>query len=544
MDPYDIVRKIKAAEAKITKSKEHLNEIIAILNYCQSLDNLVVFSATKALGRIFSRFIEGGELRQVIPGESLDTQKKEADVNLNAQVNQWIVEQYLSFIEILKKLLFSGDSAVQISTLHILLQFEQKIGTSMSEGKTFFTNVIFFSIIKNLVTNPNLNTQLLTAFNEQYLQCYDDIRFFTIENLSKVINEFLSTSKVNRTIFIENVYLVLRSVSMPSSENEISKFFVQIPNDEPKKKVEKNENSSKKRKIEVLFADEHNPAEIRIREIGVHRRSFQKCWLQFLKMKLPVQIYKIVLGTIHEKIIPHFHEPVILMDWLTESCNYGGEIGMLALNGLFVLITKFNLDYPEFYPKLYKLLEPSIFSEEYGKQFFSHLQIFLSSPLLPAYLVTAFIKKLIRLCLIAPPHVTIIVLPLVYNLMISHPTTQVLIHKIPKFDNTLLRLNSEEIAQEDPFDPNQTDLKKCNAIQSSLWELKALMNHNIPAVASMAKMFKNKITSKVEYNMQDFIKSYDALFEEEVNRRVKKGIPLAFQEPPSFFSTEEFPEGW
>jgi len=61
------------------------------------------------------------------------------------------------------------------------------------------------------------------------------------------------------------------------------------------------------------------------------------------------------------------------------------------------------------------------------------------------------------------------------------------------------------------------------------------MNHNIPAVASMAKMFKNKITSKVEYNMQDFIKSYDALFEEEVNRRVKKRDSTCFSRTPIFF---------
>jgi len=117
-------------------------------------------------------------------------------VNLNTQVNQWVVEQYLSFLEILKKLLFSVDSAVQISALHILLQFEQKIGTSMSGGKSFFTNSVFFSVIKKLVTNPNLNTQLLTTFNEHYLQCYDDIRLFTLENLSKIINEILSNSKV------------------------------------------------------------------------------------------------------------------------------------------------------------------------------------------------------------------------------------------------------------------------------------------------------------------------------------------------------------
>lgn len=42
----------------------------------------------------------------------------------------------------------------------------------------------------------------------------------------------------------------------------------------------------------------------------------------------------------------------------------------MALNGLFILITKHGLEYPDFYNKLYALLEPSIFVAKHRARFF------------------------------------------------------------------------------------------------------------------------------------------------------------------------------
>ena len=42
-------------------------------------------------------------------------------------------------------------------------------------------------------------------------------------------------------------------------------------------------------------------------------------------------------------------------------CPIGGLIGMLALNGIFVLVTQHGLEYPNFYTRLYALLEPDAF---------------------------------------------------------------------------------------------------------------------------------------------------------------------------------------
>ena len=43
---------------------------------------------------------------------------------------------------------------------------------------------------------------------------------------------------------------------------------------------------------------------------------------------------------------------------------------MMALNGLFMLIMSFSLEYPDYYKKLYSLLEPSIFVAKHRARFF------------------------------------------------------------------------------------------------------------------------------------------------------------------------------
>lgn len=41
--------------------------------------------------------------------------------------------------------------------------------------------------------------------------------------------------------------------------------------------------------------------------------------------------------------------------------SVGGLVGMLALNGIFSLVTQHGLEYPRFYERLYTLLQPSVF---------------------------------------------------------------------------------------------------------------------------------------------------------------------------------------
>jgi U3 small nucleolar RNA-associated protein 19 len=101
--------------------------------------------------------------------------------------------------------------------------------------------------------------------------------------------------------------------------------------------------------------------------------------------------------------MPHLLEPRLLLDFLVDSYDTGGVVSLLALNGLFILMHHYHLDYPDFYSKLYGLLEPSVFHVKYMPRFFSLMDTYLSSTHLPLYMVAAFAKKVARLALSAPP---------------------------------------------------------------------------------------------------------------------------------------------
>lgn len=121
----------------------------------------------------------------------------------------------------------------------------------------------------------------------------------------------------------------------------------------------------------------------------------------YVRVQLSSSIHKRILVSLHSEVMPHLMEPRLLLDFLTDSYDMGGIVSLLALNGLFILMHQYHLwvpplfslppslvhcqtifhfrDYPDFYTKLYGLLEPSIFRVKYMPRFFSLMDTFLSS---------------------------------------------------------------------------------------------------------------------------------------------------------------------
>lgn len=65
-----------------------------------------------------------------------------------------------------------------------------------------------------------------------------------------------------------------------------------------------------------------------------------------------------------------------------------------------------------------------------------------------------------RLALSSPPASIVIIIPFIYNLLKRHPTCMQMIHA---------KGDSEK---NDLYDHSEQDPLKCNALQSSLWEIK------------------------------------------------------------------------
>lgn len=209
-----------------------------------------------------------------------------------------------------------------------------------------------------------------------------------------------------------------------------------------------------------------------------------------------------VLELMTQRIAPWFLNAELLMDFLTDSFNVGGPTSLMALSGLFYLIQEKNLDYPQFYPKLYSLLDPDVLHSKHRSQFFRLLDTFLTSTHLPAALVASFIKRLSRLTLHAPPSGIVVAVPWIYNLIKNHPACSFLIHRNLNPDTEDLSL--EEKCWGDPFRIEEPHPMETRALESSLWEIQMLQSHYHPNVACIAKIISEQFT-KNAYNLEDFL---------------------------------------
>lgn len=239
-----------------------------------------------------------------------------------------------------------------------------------------------------------------------------------------------------------------------------------------------------------------------LRMLTQHKKQAQEAWLALMHLGLTRDQKKKVLGAVSTSIAPWFTKPELLMDFLTDCYNAGGSISLVALSGVFYLIQERNLDYPEFYTKLYSLLDADILHSKHRSRFFRLLETFLSSSHLPAVMVASFIKKLARLALNAPPSAIVVIVPWFYNLFKRHPLTTFMMHRVPRTPEEKELYESEGLL--DPFLPNEQNPMETKAIDSCLWEIVQLQSHYHPNVATIAKIISEQFT-KQAYNTEDFL---------------------------------------
>lgn len=239
-----------------------------------------------------------------------------------------------------------------------------------------------------------------------------------------------------------------------------------------------------------------------LRSVNKHKRQGHEAWLALISLIDTKDQRKRILDIISTVIAPWFSKPEMLADFLTRSYDEGGSMSLLALSGVFYLISQRNLDYPSFYHKLYSLLDSDILHSKHRSRFFRLLDTFLASTHLPAALVASFIKRLARLSLNAPPSAIVFVIPWIYNQMRRHPSCTFMVHRAIK-DPEVKRQIQEE-GYDDPFLPDETDPMATEAIESCLWEVVQLQSHYHPNVATIAKILSDQFT-KQSYNMEDFL---------------------------------------
>ncbi|KAH8304755.1 hypothetical protein KR044_011220, partial [Drosophila immigrans] len=236
------------------------------------------------------------------------------------------------------------------------------------------------------------------------------------------------------------------------------------------------------------------------------------------------QVHRQVLVVLLERILPHLENPILLTDFLMDSLHqFDGPIALLALQGIFSLMQKQNITYPDVYKKLYNMFYPRMFYNKYKARLFYLADIFLTSTHLPENLVAAFAKRMARLALRSPTEDAIILIRFVCNLLLRHTGLKRLI--------CASAAATVEIA--DPFDDTELDPVKTGAINSSLWEMVLLQKHAVPEVANAAR-FVSKSLPVMEFDLGQLLEMKESdIFDDEV-KKVSKQFMLAYERPKNF----------
>ncbi|KAL8665331.1 MAG: hypothetical protein Q9202_002382 [Teloschistes flavicans] len=455
-----VEEEILLLESQILESRRNYNSIATLLRHVQvgnGRDSASITAAV-ALCRVFCRLLAIGSLSK--PREAPESE---------ITIVQWLRGQLEAYKHILLSLLSMADLVVSSTTLALLMRLLKGETESLNQAPDdIWRNGTFKSIVSKLIAADTPNP-IREEFAEKYLQPFDDVRDVLADTETEVL--------------LDNVISIII-----------------IPNFE----------IGEKTSFDNFYAERLKEKKHKIRSLTAHKKQAQELWLKILNGNLTNHQRKTILDLVSHQIVPWLTRVELLMDFLTDSFNAGGSLSLLALSGLFHLMQEKNLDYPQFYTKLYSLLSSEILHSKHRSRFFRLLNVFLSSTHLPAALVASFIKRLARLSLFAPPSGIVVVVPWIYNLLKSHPSCE---------------------GMDDPFNMEELDPMETNAIDSSLWEIHTLQSHYHPNVATIAKIISEQFT-KQAYNLEDFLDhSYSSMLTAELSKEIKKAPVVEYEIP-------------
>ncbi|XP_071496905.1 nucleolar complex protein 4 homolog [Diadema antillarum] len=495
--------RIKQMTKDALASNGQKENILEILEYLKSEDKDAVKAATQATNKIFSTLLTRDAMKSSSSSSSkpslVDKDPQSTPLSDDEKHRSWLRAKYSDAIKCLSRVVGAvpGSRIAQDLALSTLMKFvvqesHHPLKVDPNNAYSFPAHIITL-LLPQLLSQKVVMSELIGQFKEH--MAYDDVRHHALQHLYRHISRvaWVKLSQAEITVACNNIVLLLNTVSMPTDDESINNFLGVAPDPE-----------------------DH----VKITSVKEHQRVFTNTWIAFLRLPLPTSVYKQILVNIHENVMPHMTSPLLLTDFLTASYDIGGAISLLALNGIFILVNEYNLEYPEFFSKFYALFEPSVFHVKYKARFFHLADLFLSSTHLPAYVVAAFAKRLSRLSLTAPPQALLMIVPFVCNLLMRHPSCKVLIH----------RPDGPREVSGDPYRMEEPDPAKSRALESSLWELQTLRSHYHPGVSNSAASLERPLP-KMEWDMAEYLElTVQEMVAKETKKKMKT-MPLEFEPP-------------
>ncbi|CAE6480274.1 unnamed protein product [Rhizoctonia solani] len=488
-------------------------------------------------------------------------------------VRTWLLERIGEFTDLLCGLMTDEEKALRTAALQILMSMLKHLSTAFSTASNMpqIHSIHFRKIVGALLLCPSssrdgpiesedhhkVQPDLRDTFIDTWLSSYDDVRWFFFRDATALLRSYKDTNSVPPQV-VENLLSFLeRLKTMPTEAAELNAYWIielgtkppktphgpNPPGDEPEEPTPADQDDWRTFFDDAPSAKSATPKSNQARvhtlsthqclhSLSSHRAQFSACWMTLLPhIASSPSLAARALAVLHRGVMPHMDKPVRLMDWVGGCVDFGGSIGLLALNALFTLIKDYNLDFPDFYTRLYAFLTRDVMHLKYRARFFRLTDIFLSSTHLPAAILASFIKRLARLSLTAPPAAIIMIIPFVYNVLKRHPALMVMIHRV------------DDEAELDPFDEKETSPLRTNALESSLWELVSHRDHYLSSVSTLAKIFSEAFT-KPSYALEDFLDhTYATLFETEAKRKLKKDPAVALEAAANLFPASALGEG-
>ncbi|KAL3273237.1 hypothetical protein HHI36_014691 [Cryptolaemus montrouzieri] len=398
----------------------------------------------------------------------------------------WLLNTYEECFSKVLDCLDSNSNKIQtqgLTTAIALLTSEGKypLETRSSSDQCYIPLNKLKSVLLKLLSSENNNMQLINKYTEYIL--YNDILFNTWKLLPSLTQKMSNPSDV----YIENYLNLLEKMQVYQNAEE-----------------------------KLLCGNEGTTFHF---DENVAKKVLNKIWNCVMQWKHSKKSHKQVLIVLLERVLPHLEKPLFLTDFLMDSLDAGGPVSLLALQGIFTMIQVHNLNYPDVFTKIYSMFEPEIFHTKYKARLFYLSDLFLSSTHLPENLVAAFVKRLARLALIAPPEDILVICMFIGNLILRHPGLKCLLNRVSSTNPNI-----------DPYIMEESDPIKSNAINSSLWEIQTLQQHTLPSVARAASFINNPLPP-TEWDITKHLDNTgESLFDKEI-KKFSKLVVLAFEKP-------------
>lgn len=518
-------------------SAETSERIKALLK--KSPDDRVDAARLDELRKIFAELIKQGDLYFSSPTNEISSVRR--------KWNAFLAKQHKRFVSQLCERIANGKRTAIRTLWGVVASSPTK---SRNQKYELISTELLLQWVQAMTQLMDFDQSIINMVQMEFFYPYRDVQYYAMVAMAQHANQLYMDKSATQSHKAEKLTELLMMIPIPSTQNDLKDssnalFAVSddaVPDDESEGDEDGSDDERDGDSNASSYSDDCSEESVKpipnkrprleeyrfnYQKITAHHRAWSQAWLAVLRLPLPDPCLKTVLRLLPDRVLPNVPKPLRFADFFMQAYDNEGVIAVLALDGLFRLMIEDGLEYRDFYKQLYKLITPSLLYVKHRIRFFRLLiKCLTRNEMLPAHIVAAFVKRLLRCTMAGPPPSILFVLALCSNLLRKHPNTSCLIHR----DNDKL---------EDKYNPETDDPEEANALQSSLWELVALERHYYPAVATMAKSIGRETELNTPlYDLEEFlIHTYQSLFDQERKRKQKRGtVPLTFQRPGSLLT--------